>query len=308
MKRIRIKKYTRKKKRTNIKYIFLTLSHIKINKLNISMSDRLNLVIRLFNKSDTVNILVVKEDHKNDNDYHYHIIIISTLGLSKNTYKNLYRNIFPEFIGIQLDVQGIKSKNNTFKYVFKNIKVKDVMLFIISENRQVLFSNNTSYWTTIFNNIKEFSSVVTIFSIKNSDNFKDWEFINCYNIHNSLSKEKYIKNLWIKKNELIPTVYTPLINLILKYKDINHDKLIDNFLYSSEKYNISRDHISYLSHLTFGLILRENILEFNSGGFITKGKRLLVSGDPNTGKTRLIIKLRDIFNSNIFYFIIKYIS
>jgi len=72
-------------------------------------------------------------------------MIIDRKGVSKNTYQKVFRELFPEFRGISLDVGGIKSIVNTIKYLLKNIPLIELLEFIDGANCENLKVNDKKY-------------------------------------------------------------------------------------------------------------------------------------------------------------------
>lgn len=108
----------------------MTLSSVLRNCKDLNYSV---ILIRLKPLLPNSKVLFVKEYHKSPEiagDYHYHVMIISTKGLSKNTYHKVFRETFPEFTGISLDVGGIKSNVHTINYLLKSIPLIELLEFI----------------------------------------------------------------------------------------------------------------------------------------------------------------------------------
>lgn len=123
-------------------------------------------------------ILMVKEYHRTpevDNDYHYHILIIRELGLSKNKYQKKFREYFPLFEGRSLDVQGAKSINGSISYILKRVHLTEVLVLIDTKDcTEHIITDEIKYW---FSKIKAVSFIKTSFimhSILKHRSLKVW--------------------------------------------------------------------------------------------------------------------------------------
>ena len=47
--------------------------------------------------------------------------------LSKNTYRQIFKDLFPEFTGHNLDSQGVKSVTKLCQYLFKELPLADTI-------------------------------------------------------------------------------------------------------------------------------------------------------------------------------------
>jgi hypothetical protein len=63
-------------------------------------------------------MILTIEPHKSGG-YHYHMVITLSNGISKNTYRDTIRLMFPIFEGRGIDISGIKNLNRTLKYILK---------------------------------------------------------------------------------------------------------------------------------------------------------------------------------------------
>ena len=86
-------------------------------------------------------IIGVQEFHENG-EIHYHIILIITKGLRKNTFRKILRALFIEFSGRTFDAQSIKSLKSSFNYIFKDRKTPDLVKAISGD-----YSPGTIYST-----------------------------------------------------------------------------------------------------------------------------------------------------------------
>lgn len=101
-----------------VQKLFLTLSNVGQNEPGLTLEEavrRLNL--------QYCTILASQEFHQNG-DYHFHFYIefdSKKVGLSKNTYRQYFEDLFPLFGGRSISSQGVKSVVKTVSYILKAI-------------------------------------------------------------------------------------------------------------------------------------------------------------------------------------------
>lgn len=237
--------------------------------------------------------------------YHYHILIYSKLGISKNTYKQEYREAFRLFTGMQLDVRGVKSKRNSYLYLTKDLSIKELIAFFKGKEESKLYAAPAEFWYGELLKVRKFKHLGTLLNITKFENYDEWSLRSLQDYDRAMVKPNYSIKVWETKEEIFSNSITPLWDLLGKYENtFKGDDLLNNILKCCYKYDITRDHLAYLRHVIFGLIVRENLLIRGDKGFIVKGKALLLTGKPNTGKTSLLTKLSEVFNRDKrFYFV-----
>ena len=100
-----------------VKHIFITIRFKDIG--NLTINDIADILINNLNKY--IKIIGVCEKHVNGR-IHYHIIIIIKEGLSKHTYRNSIRELFPILGGHGIDIEGIRNISKVGKYILKHIE------------------------------------------------------------------------------------------------------------------------------------------------------------------------------------------
>lgn len=100
------------RKKSILRYtFFLTLRNTSEKITREEVVDRLNQIG--FKK-----VFLVVEMHRTGEE-HMHVLCQHIVGLSKNTYIETFRKVFPEMEGMQLDVKGVKSLGNIVRYMLK---------------------------------------------------------------------------------------------------------------------------------------------------------------------------------------------
>lgn len=106
------------KKNTARYRFFITITNIKQNKPSLTPT----IVIERLLSLRESKILVTTETHHSKKDIHYHILIQTKEGLSKNTYRKDIEKLFPEFEKAHaIKREGVKSLANTINYIIKEI-------------------------------------------------------------------------------------------------------------------------------------------------------------------------------------------
>ena len=281
------------KKNTLVFKILLTLRNIDINKPSIDIENLSKLLITIDEDREH---LIVKEIHKKQG-YHFHAIILLKKGISKNIYKKIFKNLLPEFEGKLLDIRGIKSIHNTITYILKDLNIKRLLIILNNIPGKNYFTTNIISFLAHINKKREtpLKNTLIIREIIKFDELESWVISRIENSFlYSNKKIRVISNWEISRNIKPKTTY--LIDWIKKNLDLDYN--LSFALEIVEKYNISSNHLRCLSHVIYGLILREGLYPYQ-----TKSKNLIIIGSPNRGKTSIITILQKIINPNIFYFV-----
>lgn len=244
------------------------------------------------------NTLIVTEHHKLG--YNYHVLVISNSGLSKNTYHKLFGEFFPEFKD-KMDVRGVKSVLTSLNSIFKSLPLKDLILFIGGGSPKCLSSRNTRFWIEEIKKLKgsDIKTALIALSMYKCDSLEQWRVENISNMHIFAHKSASISHIWTMVQSLKPckSVLSPYLEIIEKSQKYDSNLYeFGDFLAILHKYGLNSQHLRAITHTLYGLLLREKYYPL-----LTKSKRLILVGNPNTGKTRIITSLGEFFDPSIFY-------
>lgn len=219
-------------------------------------------------------------------------MVLTKTGLSKNTYIKTFREAFPDFKGIQLDVQGVKSVKNVTEYLFKDVAFQEVFKLFKGEGRDLVHRNDDlTYFLTNLKNFKYFKMINEIQKYPDIEMFLQSKF--GYGINYITDKTKITQCFYLSRF-LIPIKL--VAHILLQHKSAPDKKRVINTI---NKHNIKQDHLEMLQYILFFLIVKEGVLPH-----ILKSKNLIVVSYPNTGKTSLITKLNTCLKRNeIFFFL-----
>ena len=246
-------------------------------------------------------IFFVKEYHrapKTPGDYHYHVIIVDEKlkgGISKNTYKRDFRDAFGGFKGITLDVTGIKSPNDTIKYIFKGVHLRELLEFIDGKNTEHVKISEKKYWMKTFSKCPRIKTTFIAHRMNKHTYLREWQVDNMVNITLRARNIKSIQRIWgIKESVKPPKEFTSKY-----FEKLLYDKdrcSTDRFVLVCKKYDISPYHFIAFTHVIHGLLLRED-----NAPLRPKTQRLVIRGESNTGKTTILNAFRRFFHPTIFY-------
>lgn len=279
-------------KRFSINKFFLTLRNVKTNHPELTLEETISIILNLLPDSS---ILGVVESHKKREDKHFHIVINSEKGLSKNTYHKEFRLIFPNFTGMFLDVQGIKSIPNTLNYIFKIVDSSTLIHFLIKEESEIIKISNVKDINRFINQTEFYPTFITIKEIMKFRRFTEYSLSRSIITHNVVKQLSRIILCWDFSRLLIPTPDVFVNNFGLKNYKLNTRNKI-RFLKLIKKYKITWNHLIYLTYVIYYMLIQKNYFPM-----VVKQLNIVVLGKPNTGKSSLIGIIEKVFGSNFFY-------
>lgn len=104
-------------------------------------------VVSILNHQYPGDYLVVKESHRDRDDFHYHIILIVNNPLSKNTYKKRFDETFDKFSSrFCIRREGVKSKKALLAYIMKDQLPTEVIKFMKGEKIESFLTNIDPYF------------------------------------------------------------------------------------------------------------------------------------------------------------------
>lgn len=289
--------WLKEKEQGTVKKFILTLSHVSTNIPKLTLLKIEEILKSLFPNAI---VLIVKELHKGLSGFHYHAYIKCD-GVSKNTYIKQTRELFPEFTGIQLDIQGVKTIKGTISYLLKDLKVEHLIAFVINDLKPTEWILCTiDFWKILPTDLKH--TLKTVIRIIDFDNLDSWIKGRLVNITRAKQKIKQYEFLWEIRLDFKQKPFN-LDFLFEPPKDINKEYFLcpHETIYRSliKKWGLNDTHLFYLEHILYYILIH--------GGYYpiaTKIKNLLVYGLPNTGKTSLIAKLQKLIgNRKSFFFL-----
>ena len=107
------------------------------------------------------------------------------------------------------------------------------------------------------------------------------------------------KSLPVKQIWAMREMIKPCKEVLPGYLEMIQDQSlypVEDFLAILREHKVTSDHIAALSHVLYGMLLREGHYPL-----LTKRKRLILRGEPNSGKTRMIDALIKFFHPSVFY-------
>ena len=123
---------------TKVNKYFVTLSRVNTNMGGAGLLTYAMIASRLHTLIPACTIFTVTERHTNSADIHFHIMILPTFAeaLSKNSYVDQIRALFPEFKGPQVNVQGIKDMRALVSYFLKDIHMSEIVEFLATKGKR----------------------------------------------------------------------------------------------------------------------------------------------------------------------------
>lgn len=123
---------------TKVNKYFITLSRVDTNMGGAGLLTYEIIASRLHTLMPACTIFTVTEHHTNSADIHFHIMVLPTFAeaLSKNSYVDQIRALFPEFKGPQVNVQGIKDIKALVTYFLKDIHMSEVVEFLATKGKR----------------------------------------------------------------------------------------------------------------------------------------------------------------------------
>ena len=217
-------------------------------------------------------IVAVVEKHANG-EKHYHIILILKRGLSKNTYRKTIRDLFPSMRGHGLDVSGVRNIKFTVKYILKDV----------TDTKSIFFHN------MLLDDFLKLSGSVEVcvyFSILNfSGRFEEWKNSSLSNRITYYSCPKKIILIW-------DDVQKAKIKSFVSLKDSFETYVIPE----QDKIGVLKTDIPFFQCV---LVIKFCVILFTPHCW--KRTNLLISGDPNTGKTSFFKKFEAVFMNSFYW-------
>lgn len=251
-----------------VKHLFITFSHKDIGRLTLSDIGNTLLTLDKYGK-----VVAVKEVHRDGTNIHYHVLFIMKVGLSKNTYRGTIRKLFPEMKGRGLDVSGVRNLKYTVKYMVKDvIHPNDLLLMNMALEDFLKLSENV-----------ELAVYLSILGFEGR--FDDW-------------KAKTMENRL--------AYYASAKKVLLIWEDVQKSKIKSFTNLKKMIIETSIDLTTDLGTLTEGIPIIHCVLmiKFCVRLFSPhewKRTNLLVSGEPNTGKTSFFKKFESVFNCSFYW-------
>lgn len=267
--------------------IFITLSNVKSRNMRM---EEVN--IRITSNKSPGLIIITKELHKNIDDFHYHLYLKFDKGLSKNTYKKELRNLFPEFDGISLDIQGVKNEGKLLDYLFKSFNLETLINY---EKRDLIFCNKDPF--SELRNLNIFKNLNIIKDIINFESFRKWSISSIKRADVVVKSRNKALVLWDISRNLIPCTKWFEFLYANPVKDLETTE-VDAALEIIKKYKVRHSHQVYLHAVLYGLLLREGVYPY-----IVKIANPYIWGSPNIGKTSLLSLIQQFYHKDIFYFV-----
>lgn len=248
-----------------VKFIFITLSHKDIG------STTLNNVGDILISLDKFGYVIgVTEKHSNDST-HYHVLFYNSKGMSKHTYRKDIRRLFPTMSGHGIDVRGVRNIKHTIKYMLKIVKnPTDLILINIKLEEFLKLSNNTELYA--------FFSI-----LKHEGSFDEWKERSLDNRIMFYNSYKKISLIWedVQKSKI--KSFTNIKKDIIDLNSIRFDSPLLTEVFHEEQCTLMVK-LSTLFHE--GMWKRTNIL---------------LSGEPNTGKTSFFKKFEIVYGCQLFW-------
>ena len=232
-------------------------------------------------------VLGVKEYHRTSG-YHFHFLILSQ-GIRKNTYKEDFRNLFSEFPGMTLDVQGVKSFRAAVDYILKQVRVPELFALHIGTGtgENIYSTEPIVFWLSPIQK----KALVMLGDIRKFGSYDDFIQRNLDYAMLHGNKKAYITSIWniSQRLEVIENLFPTF------FKNVR----IQEYLDLCNKYQLSNNHIAYLRYVLYFLCIKDGYFPQE-----VKTKNLYVCGPPNVGKTSLLTKMTlTLKDPDVFYYV-----
>ena len=251
-----------------IKHIFITLSHKDIGDMTLNLACEKLLLIDKYAK-----VLGVQEKHSNES-LHYHIIIIVKEGLSKHTYRNKIRRIYPDIKGHGIHIEGIRRIVKTGKYLLKDV-------------------HNSEHVITINIKLQDF----VLKYIKNIEIYAYFSIIGCSGSLNDWLEE-CLENriIYFKNTKKVITIW----DYTKKSKISSLDKLKFKILNTAINLDPSVGYLEKdIPHAQCVLLIKFCLRIFSKPEW--KRTNMLLTGEPNVGKTSFLKKFEEVFRCELYW-------
>ena len=139
--------------------------------------------------------------------YDFHILLIITKGLSKNTYDKIIQSVFPEFGNRNINVQAVKSLKRTVSYIIRDINLHTLVqaingiytpsVIVANTDLKVLFSQRMN---KLDPTLRDACIIAIILSYDNYELFRVKE---AYLGLSSVSQSAKYKQMWELRRRLI---------------------------------------------------------------------------------------------------------
>lgn len=251
-----------------VKNIFITIRYKDLKDIGLHTACSKLLAIDKY-----AMILGVQEKHRNQS-YHYHIIMILKVGLSKHTYRNKIRNIYPDLRGHGIHIEGIRRMVKTGKYLLKEVNSLNDAVVINTQLQDFVFKY-----------------------IKNKEMYAYFSILSCRGTLDDWLKESLEnRDMYFKNSKKVRTIwdYTSK-NKIRSMKSLKHSII-----------NSEVDFTSPIKHIDNDIPFAQCVLliKFCMSLFIEpqwKRTNILITGSPNVGKTSLLKKFEIIYKSQMYW-------
>lgn len=228
--------------------------------------------ITLLKVEKEATIVAVVEKHANG-EKHYHIILILKRGLSKNTYRKVIRDLFPSMGGRGLDVSGVRNIKFTVKYILKDV----------TDTKSIFFHNIS---LDDFLKLSGRVEICVYFSMLNfSGRFEEWKNM-------SLSNRMTYYNCPKKTILIWDDVQKAKIKSFVSLKDSFETYVIPR----QDRIGVLKTDIPFFQCV---LVIKFCVILFTPHTW--KRTNLLISGDPNTGKTSFFKKFEEVFINRFYW-------
>ena len=139
--------------------------------------------------------------------YDFHILLIITKGLSKNTYDKIIQSVFPEFGNRNINVQAVKSLKRTVSYIIRDINLHTLVqaingiytpsVIVANTDLKVLFSQRMN---KLDPTLRDACIIAIILSYDSYELFRVKE---AYLGLSSVSQSAKYKQMWELRRRLI---------------------------------------------------------------------------------------------------------
>jgi hypothetical protein len=201
-------------------------------------------------------ITAAKEFHEDGTIHCHAIVLIITYSFSKNTYKKVIREGFPQCEGRGIDIQGIRNLTSAFKYIIKGVAHKDAVYMYNITWEDVLKKSNLSDLLVV-EDIAKYATV------------RDWVAICVTNAKLLIDNKSKVITIW----------------------SLSRSRRTLTLIQAGSKFlNSKYVGIPYILHLDIILFLFKFALSLYSR-HSWKQTNILIRGVPNCGKSRFFKKV-----------------
>lgn len=234
------------------------------------------------------------ETHHSKKDIHYHILIQTKEGLSKNTYRKDIEKLFPEFEKAHaIKREGVKSLANTINYIIKEIPPMTALNFFEKGTTDELLITNITPHELKTNAKKSLiiKDIQVIQQIIEYKEIKEWARRTLRTVRLYTRKKRIIRALWEVSRKFLG-IEDPFKKLI-ELSQLDYTKHVATL---QDRYGWREVHYALISHIIFLLLCRRGYENLP-----TKTKIPIIVGPPNRGKSSLIKKFTEVFGEEAFF-------